>query len=239
MAKKTSRARTVGAVTSAISLLALVVAPISATAQTESMPAGTGPLEPGTYTESALARDITLTVGEGWEIGGESIPGVGVDLVPEPYEYDGAEGYGMVGFTQFVGEVFPDPCPPAETDPVEWAETRTMIDATATSLADHISAHPDMQTTEPEDIEIAGLTGLRFDGTASVSDSCADGAAYLWDIPEFEGWVLLDGHSARYHLLDAGEAVLAIVLEAGPDVDIEALAATAQPVIDSLAISER
>ena len=65
----------------------------------EPLPAGTGPLAPGTYADSSLGHTVTLTVGEGWSIGGESLEGVGVDLVPEPFDYGGPEGVGFVGMT--------------------------------------------------------------------------------------------------------------------------------------------
>ena len=57
-----------------------------------------------------------------------------------------------------------------------------------------------------------------------------------WAIPVFDNWMLADGDHARYHFIDAGGEVVAIVLEASGDVDLDELAALAQPVLESMVI---
>jgi hypothetical protein len=198
------------------------------------LPAGTGPLAPGTYTDSALGHTLTLTVGDGWSIGGESLEGVGVDLVPEPFTYDGPEGMGFVGITRTDGAVFDPPCVPAGGDPgVFQEEAATSIEPTAAALAEHLASNPYLETTEPAEIEVAGYGGVQLDAVANVGPECEFPATFLWANAM---WRLSDGYQARYHFIDVGGEVVAIVLEASPDVDLDELAAAAAPVIDSMSI---
>jgi hypothetical protein len=200
----------------------------------EPLPAGTGPLAPGTYTDSALGHTVTLTVGDGWSIGGESLEGVGVDLVPEPFTYDGPERMGFVGITRTDGVVFEPYCVPAGSDIGAFQEEATMsIEPTASALAEHLASNPHLETTEPVEIEVAGYGGVQIDGTASVGPECDFPATFLWANAM---WRLSDGNQARYHFIDVGAEVVAIVLEASADVDLDELAAAAAPVIDSMSI---
>jgi hypothetical protein len=198
------------------------------------LPAGTGPLDPGTYTDSSLGRSLTLTVDEGWSIGGEAVEGVGVDLVPEPFDYDGPEGKGYVGITRSDGVVFESYC--AEGDYESFNDARVSIEPTAQALAEHLAADPYLETTEPIEIEVAGYSGLQIDGSASLGPECDPPVAFLWAIPVFDNWMLADGDHARYHFIDAGGEVVAIVLEASGDVDLDELEALAQPVVASMVI---
>jgi hypothetical protein len=202
----------------------------------EPLPAGPGPLEPATYTDSSLGQTLTFTVGEGWSIGGEAVEGVGVDLFPEPFNYGGPEGKGFLGITRSDGVVFESFCVPAGGDYAAFNDARTSIEPTAQALAEHLAANPYLETTEPVEIEIAGYSGVQLDGTAIVGEDCDPPRTMLWAIPEFDSWTLADGDHARYHFIDAGGEVVAIVLEASADVDLDELAALAAPVIESMVL---
>ncbi len=215
--------------------LALTLTPIAVSAQ-EPLPEVTGPLEPGTYTDDALGQTLTLTVGEGWSIGGEAVEGVGVDLVPEPFDYEGPTNRAMLGITRSDGTVFEAYCVPAGGDYAAYNEARMNIEPTAQALAEYLAADPYLETTEPVEIEIAGHSGLQFDATASVGEDCEIPVTYLWAIPVFDNWILGDGDHARYSLIDANGEVVALVLEASADVDLDELASLAQPVIDSITL---
>lgn len=236
----------------AILATTLALAPLAVSAQDESepqespdaqavaepLPEGTGTLEPGTYVTEALGPSLTFTVGDGWSIGGEAVEGVGVDLVPDPYTYDGPEGRAMLGITRSDGEVFEDYCVPADGDYEAFNEARTNIEPTAQALADHLVANPYLETSEPVPVEVGGYSGLQLDASASIGDECSSEIplTFLWAIPVFDNWMLPDGDQGRYHLIDVGGEVVAIVLESGADVDLEELAAIAQPVIDSMVL---
>ena len=214
-------------------VLVLLLAPTTVMAQ-EPLPAGTGPLDAGTYSTDALGQTLTLTVGDGWSIGGEAVEGVGVDLVPEPFVYDGPEGFGMLGITRSDGTVFEGYCVPTGGDMEAFHAATKALEPTAEALADHLLADPYLETSEPVAIEIGGYSGLQLDATADVGEECEIPGTFLWAIPVFGDWMLRDGQRARYHLIDANGEVVAFVLEAGPDVDIDELAALAQPVLDSV-----
>jgi hypothetical protein len=232
----------------AIVTMTLAFAPLAAGAQDEAepegslapqaapepLPAGTGPLEPGTYITEALGPSLTFTVGDGWSIGGEAVEGVGVDLVPDPYSYDGPEDRAALGITRSDGEVFEGYCVPAGGDYEAFNQMRTSIEPTAQALADHLAANPYLETSEPVPVEIGGHSGLQLDATASVGDDCEIPVTFLWAIPVFDNWVLTDGDQGRYHLIDVDGEVVAFVLEGGADVDMEDLASLARPVIDSM-----
>ena len=213
--------------------LALALVPAVATAQ-EPLPEGAGPLEPGTFTTDSLGQVLTLTVGEGWSIGGEATEGVGVDLVPEPFSYDGPETYGMLGITRSDGTVFEGYCLPTGGDMEAFHAATKALEPTAQALADHLMADPYLETSEPVAIEIGGYSGLQLDATAEVSADCEIPRTFLWAIPVFDNWMLGDGQQARYHLIDANGEVVVFVLEVGPDGDLEELATLAQPVLDSV-----
>ncbi len=201
------------------------------------MPQGTGPLAPGTYVDTALGVELTLSVPEGWEIADESVAGVGVDLTTTGFVPSGSEGVAFLGFTRFDGDVFEGDCQPAGMEEPEYLARHVPIDDSVQGLIDHLVAHPFLTTSEPVPVEVGGHSGLQIDASASVPDDCAAPLVHLWAIPVFGSWNLADGMSAQYRVLDVDGNIIVIVLERSADVDFEAFAADASVVLDSVTLT--
>jgi hypothetical protein len=192
------------------------------------------PLEPGRYVDTSIGRDISFDLGEGW-ISDGPIPDDGLAIVRDepggPYLYIG----------QFLGQVFPPGCLTEDEEQNQaFGEGVTTIDATATAFMEHLTAMPELTTTEPVPVEVSGFPGLQLDVSAvEVDAACMPPWAWLWVLPVSGDYHLSDGTVARVVALDADEQVVVVVMEAGPEADMDALLAQGDEILASMQIGER
>jgi hypothetical protein len=192
------------------------------------------PLEPGRYVDTSIGRDITFDLGEGW-ISDGPIPDAGLAIVREepgaPYLYIG----------QFIGQIFPPGCITDDEEQSQaFGDGITTIDTTAAAFMDHLTAMPELTTTEPVATEVAGFPGLQLDVSAvAVDAACMPPWAWLWVLPVVGDYHFSDGTVARVVALDADEQVVVVVMEAGPDADMDAFLAQGDDILASMRIGER
>jgi hypothetical protein len=192
------------------------------------------PLEPGRYVDTSIGRDISFDLGEGWITDGP-IPDAGLAIVRDepgaPYLYIG----------QFLGQVFPPGClTENEEQNQAFQDGITTIDATAAAFMDHLAGLPELTTTEPVATEVAGFPGLQLDVSAvEVDAACMPPWAWLWVLPVVGDYHFSDGTQARVVALDADEQVVVVVMEAGPEADLDTFLAQGDEILASMRIGER
>jgi len=192
------------------------------------------PLEPGRYVDTSIGRDISFDLGEGW-ISDGPVEDAGLALVRDepgsPYLYIG----------QFIGDIYPPGCATEDEEQRQaFGDGITTIDATAAAFMDHLTAMPELTTTEPVATEVAGFPGLQLDVSAvDVADTCMPPWAWLWVLPVVGDYHFSDGTVARVVALDADEQVVVVVMEAGGDADMEAFLAQGDDILASMQIGER
>ena len=190
-----------------------------------------GPLEPGTYADDSLGPEVRFSVAEGWEMTGEPIEEVGVQLGQE-----GVEAAALT-ITRFPGTVFAEPCVRDEDFDAYFADTQ-MSEASAQGFIDRLAANPFLTVEEPTEIELGGWPGLQVDLTSSIPEAdCQPPVTFLWELPVVGEFHLVDRESARAIALDVGEDVIIIFVEANPGVDWPAFLEASMPLLESLSIT--
>lgn len=201
--------------------------PIESQPAPEPCPAGdlcTGLLSPGGYTTDAVGdTTLTLTVDQEWVA--EELPDVGgIALYPIV-----DESRSDISAFRFTGNVFPDPCD---------IETTEAVDATPEAMIEWLSAHPELEVSEPEEATLGEATGLRVEVTATKGGTCpADQPIppdwiLLWELPAVGDFHFNDGEGAVVYALQLGEDLLIVLAESVLDPD--GFLPVAQPVIDSM-----
>jgi hypothetical protein len=195
------------------------------------------PLEAGRYVDTSIGRDISFDLGDGWTSDGP-IPDAGLAIVRDepgaPYLYIG----------QFIGDVFPPGCPVIDQDDDPDAEAFfdgvSSIDTTAAAFIEHLSGMAELTTTEAVPVQVSGYDGLQLDVSAvDVDDACIPQWAWLWVLPVVGDYHFSDGTIARVVALDADEQVVVVVMEAGPEADMDAFLAQGDEILASMRIGER
>ena len=190
-----------------------------------------GPLEPGTYADDSLGPEVRFSVGAGWEMSGEPIDDVGVQLGQQGIEA------AAVTITRFPGTVFAEPCVQDEDFDAYFADTQD-IEASAQGFVDHLAANPFLALEEPTAIELGGWSGLQVDLTSSIPEAdCQPPVTFLWELPVVGEFHLVDQESARAIALDVGEDVVVIFIEANPGVDWPAFLEASMPLVESVSIT--
>jgi hypothetical protein len=185
------------------------------------LPAEGGPLEAGTYGSYSVGPAITFTVDEGW-IALPDIPDLGWGLLRLP-----AAAPAVLSFTVFDGTVPADPCSAQSEDSIA-------IGATPEALFEDFAANPNLVTSAPEPIELAGHTGLVMDVATLDLMTCEPPVVVLWSVGLEGGFVLEAGEEARFIALDVDGRIVIVSMETYPGADLDAFIEDSQPVIDSV-----
>ncbi|MEX1072159.1 MAG: hypothetical protein WED86_00535 [Chloroflexota bacterium] len=189
-----------------------------------------GELVPGEYTSTGTGVRITFTLaGEGWS-GGEDTPGDGFALFNDA-AVGGRHGISVVAY---YGEVFSEVC---SKEPTE------MIGTEAADLIAFLAAVEGVDAGDPVDTRAGGLPAIRLDLTtvSPCNDPDVGDRMWLWTIPSGD-FHFNDGEQVRVYAIDAGNVVVAIVIEAfpdvaGPDADYDVLLQKAEEVIATMVIA--
>jgi hypothetical protein len=173
---------------------------------------------------------ITFTlVGEGWS-GLEDSPGDGFALFNEAV--GGPHGISVVSYS---GEVFSELCSPEPTE---------MIGPKAADLIAFLAAVEGVDAGDPVDTTAGGLPAIRLDLTtvSPCNDPDIGDRMWLWTLPTSGDFHFNDAEQVRVYAIDAGNVVVAIVIEgfpevAGPDADYDVLLQKAEEVIATMVIA--
>jgi hypothetical protein len=78
-----------------------------------------------------------------------------------------------------------------------------------------------------------------MDMTSTLPADCADQPwLWLWVVPVFGDFHLVDGETARFWALDVGNEAVIVAAEADEGADWDAFIDALTPILDSMAISE-
>ena len=184
-----------------------------------------GPLEPGTYTSTALGSPITFEIGAGWN-GFPDLPDVGFALLRQ----DLGNAVGLT-VTWFPGKVFEQTCPDEPTT--------ADLEPGAQAFVEWLATHAALDATEPQEVTVGGMSGWAVDVRASVPAACtAPPWVLLWELPTVGDFHLADDEQARFVAIDAPDRTLVIVLESYPGADHAAAIALLEPILESMVIAE-
>lgn len=162
-----------------------------------------GPLEAGTYSTQTFEPQLTYSVPAGWD-NEEDLPGNFL-LLPPGSDLDGVDA-GTSDYLGVYSHVAPDPaCQPASGERFEGAK----------AVATCIAGREDLVTTEPEPVEIGGLSGYVLD--VKLSRATTGGTSLIAGIsPSSLEHGVIPGLTIRLYLLDSHGTALAIEVD---DVD--------------------
>jgi D-alanyl-D-alanine carboxypeptidase len=192
-----------------------------------------GPLEAGTYTSSEFEPTFSYTVPDGWENFGD-VPDFFDLFAEDEVEVDGAIVLARSPAAMLSG---PDQGSPPEPD--------EDVGRSAEELADWLTAHPELETGDPEPVTVGGLDGVQLDigfapASTSTTDWCEEGNLcvnlFSEKAPIDDSWGLglfgLD-HRVRVILLTTADGAGTVLIWLEGD-DAEAFFEAAQPVVDSI-----
>jgi hypothetical protein len=180
-----------------------------------------GPLDAGTYTTRAFSPPITYTVPEGWT-NGEDLPGnFLLQLLRDPR---------YLGIYRNVAA--PDGC-------VERPDPD--LERSVQAVSDWLTAHPGLDTTDPEPASVGGLNGvytdISLDPAWTITCPFSAGEPVVPFIigagPSSLHHVIVPGFEERLYLLDYEGGNIAI--EVAPEgFDLDDYLASVGPIIESL-----
>lgn len=164
-----------------------------------------GRMAPGEYTTDAVgATIVTLTLESEWDA--EVRPDAGyVNL------YHQGRVPAIIGLATMPDEVFADPCNDQTTEP---------IGRSPAEVAEWLSLHPAMEAGEPEPVTLSGASGVRIEIAARKAEPCpassqiAPDIILLWPLSEPDtAFVLIDGTTAIFYVLERGDELLVVTAE--------------------------
>jgi hypothetical protein len=203
-----------------------VVGPIEVGLCQEADPACTGPLSEGTHRTWEVVTPFSFSVPTGWSKDFE---------VPGAVNIRGPVA-GLIG-------IWPDPVA-ADQEPPCNREAAPGVGRTVNELIDWLVAHPELETTEPETVEIGGLSGQAVDVRVDEGvDELACGTtvnlfSHAGTIDDAFWWDISGTRVERLILLDAGDGrVVLIDLEAEDGFLFDAFLPAATVVIESFDFS--
>jgi len=198
----------------------------SGAAAAAELPSATGPLLPGRYVDSSTGPLLEFTIGDGWQLIGEPIIGVGVDFARA--DDPDAE----LIFTRFVGEIYTEPC--ITRDNAESFQVMTtFVKMDSDGLMGYLGAHPHLVGGTQEPTEIAGLSAQQLDATVEVGEGCSMNLP-LWPVaPIFH--ITSDGNGFRAIAADTDRGVF-VAYVTGPADTYPELLELAMEVIESIEV---
>jgi hypothetical protein len=190
-----------------------------------------GTLPAGRYSDTSLGIPIELDLGEGWLLAGAPLPGIGFALVREEV------GEPYFALATFDGSVFDEPCLTADNGETFGLDADG-TEATAEGFIEHIRAHPFVTSSEPEPVEVAGLSGLAIEVSVDVPLECEPPWAWLWALPDPVGdYHLADGQMARLLALQSGDDVIVSSSEVFSDGDLAAFVELTDAILGSIEVT--
>lgn len=162
-------------------------------------------MAPGEYTTDAVgATIVTLTLESDWDA--EVSPDAGfVNL----YHQGGVPA--IIGLATMPDKVFADPCDD---------QTRVPIGRSAAEVIQWLEGHPAMETGEPEPVTLPGASGLRIEVAARKAEPCSASSQIqpdiilLWPLSQPDtAFVLIDGTTAIFYVLERGDELLVVTAE--------------------------
>lgn len=184
-----------------------------------------GALEPGEYTSTSTGATVTFTLaGEGWQ-GVEDISGDGFAIFN-----DAVGGQHGISVVAYYGEVFSDVCSRDATE---------MIGTTADDFIAFLATVEGIHRGAPLNLQIGGqpTTGMDLTTESPCNDTNFGDRMWLWTLPTSGDFHFNDAEQVRVYAVDAGNAVVAIVIEAFPDADYDVLLQKAEEVIATMEIT--
>ena len=190
-----------------------------------------GPLEPGTYADNSLGPEVRFSVGAGWEMSGEPIDDVGVQL-------------GRAGDRGGRGDHHPLPRNGLRRTVCPERGLRRLLRGHPESRGKRsgLRRSPRGQPV-PRGRGAHGDRARRLVGAPGrphlehPGADCQPPVTFLWELPVVGEFHLVDQESARAIALDVGEDVVVIFIEANPGVDWPAFLEASMPLVESVSIT--
>lgn len=183
-----------------------------------------GPIAPGTYTSNTTGALITFTVPDEEWLGQPDTPEVGFALFRDDF---GA--FTGISVVTFMGEVFADSC--------NSTGEHATIEASASAFMAWLAETDGITPGEVSETTVGGQPALVMDLTSTLPGECPDEPwLWLWVVPVFGDFHLVDGETARFWAIDVGEATIIIAAEADTGADWDAFLTEATEIIDSMVI---
>lgn len=185
----------------------IVLGASGAIAQSEPIPLGEepGPLVAGTYVDTSTGPGVMFSVGDGWEMSGEPIPGVGTELHPLGTD-------GIITLTTFDGNVFAQACP-VKGRLERFLKDTVSVDVTAEAFIGALVGNGSLVAQEPVSTELSGRPALQLDVVSMPGKKCDPRTAFLWELPVISEFHLSRGSIGRVIAADVGDEVVVVVIE--------------------------
>lgn len=184
-----------------------------------------GPLVPGRYVSDTTGAHVVFTLnGDGWS-GLADTDGDGFALFR-----DDVEGRNEISFASFSGGIFTDACS---------GDATSTIGATPDDFMTFLAARTGVTTAEPVEIQVGGRPAIQVDLTTQISTACeatGHGWIWLWTLPVHGDFHFNADETVRVMAVDAGSAIVIIVVEAFLGADYQTLLERAQDVVDTMTI---